>query len=109
MPTHADEMGTRVPVLESAISSMTGLEKLIAASNSLRIPTLPTTCSELEYLDAALAAERWEQLKGFNKLEVDERLKRLEERSETQRPEFDALEDDRGRDGMKTLGGDETP
>ena len=98
----------RVPVLESAISSMTGLENLIDASNSPRVSTLHDACSELERLDAALAAERAEQLKGFNKLEVDERLKRLEERSETQRPEFDALEDHRGRDGMKTRGGDET-
>ncbi len=58
MSTHADEMGTQVPVLESAVSSMTGLEKLIAASNSLRISSLHEACSELERLDSALAAER---------------------------------------------------
>ena len=79
-------------MLESAISSLAGLENLIATANSLRVSSLHDASSELERLDAALAAERGEQLTGFNKLEVDERLKRLEELSETQRSEFDVLD-----------------
>ena len=92
MSTHADGTAEQVPMLESAISSLSGLENLIAAANSLRISSLHDACSELERLDAALAAERGEQLTGFYKLEVDERLKRLEELSETQRSEFDVLD-----------------
>ena len=92
MSTHADETGAQVPMLESAISSLAGLEKLIAVANSLRISSLHDACSELERLEAALAEERGEQLADLNKLEVDERLKRLEEISETQRSEFDVLD-----------------
>ena len=79
-------------MLESAISSLSGLENLISAANSLRISSLHDARSELERLGAKLTAERGEQLAGLNKLEVDERLKRLEELSETQRSEFDALD-----------------
>ena len=92
MSTHADEMGAQVPMLERAISSLGGLENPIAAADSLRISSLHDACSELERLEAVLAAERGEQLTVFNKLEVDERLKRLEDISETQRSEFDVLD-----------------
>ena len=66
-------------MLERAISSLGGLENPIAAADSLRISSLHDACSELERLEAVLAAERGEQLTAFNKLEVDERLKRLED------------------------------
>ena len=92
MSTHADGTAGQVPMLESAISSLSKLENLIAAADSLRISSFHDACSELERLEAVLAAQRAEQLTGLNKLEVDERLKRLEELSETQRSEFDALD-----------------
>ena len=68
------------------------LQRLIAVAKAAQISTLHHVFPKLERLEEVIAAERAEQMRGLDRFQIDESLKRLQNLAEKQRDEFDALD-----------------
>ena len=92
MPLHDEPIAEQATLLENATTALERLEHLIASADAAQISALQSVTPSLEQLEEALAKDRARQGEGLRKFEADERLEKLEELSEGQRSEFDALD-----------------
>ena len=92
MPLHDEPIAEQATLLEYATPALERLEHLIASADAAQNSALQSVTPSLEQLEEALAKDRARQGEGLRKFEVDERLERLEDLSEGQRNEFDALD-----------------
>ena len=86
------ELPNIVPVLENMIPALGHLQNLVAHTNAEQTDALHKLFPELERMQVARADKQSKETKGLDKFESGTGLKKLEQLSEEQRGEFDALD-----------------